>query len=91
MAIQRVSPFCFRAALGLAAILLSGSHAFAVVVPLDLPPDVTQYQLIFLTHDTIQATRTDIDYYNSFVGAQALLNDSLPSGLTGASSVRRPM
>ena len=81
MAMQRLSPFCFGAALGLAAILLCGSHASAVVVPLDLPADVTQYQLLFLTHDTTQAISTDINCYNNFVAQEAALSDSLPSGL----------
>jgi hypothetical protein len=42
----------------------------------------SQYQLLFVTADTIQATSSNIDDYNSFVTQEAGLNHSLPSDVT---------
>jgi len=84
MTIQRVFLSCVI--FGWAAILLlSASLAPAdvitpadVVTP-DLPPG-SPYQLIFLTHETTQASRTDIGYYNDFVTDEAQLGVSQPNG-----------
>ena len=40
------------------------------------------YQLIFITADTIAATSTDINTYNTFVQQEAAMDPSLPQGVT---------
>jgi hypothetical protein len=80
MAIQRVS--FVSATLALAAVFfLSAAQAPAGVIP---PPDLpagSQYQVIFLTHDTMAAIDTGIGSYNQFVSDEASTAGSiLPVG-----------
>lgn len=80
MAIRHV--FLFRALMGIsAAIVLSGAYASAGTIFSDLPPGST-YQLIFLTHDTMQANSDNINDYNSFVTQEAAMSSALPADAT---------
>jgi hypothetical protein len=62
-------------------ILVCVSPAPADVVPPNLSPG-SEYQIIFLTHDTTTATSGDIGYYNNFVAQEAAMSSSLPAGVT---------
>ena len=52
----------------------------AQFVPPNLPIG-SQYQLIFVTNDLIEATSGNIADYNAFVTAEAALNPALPQGV----------
>ena len=59
----------------------SSTGVVAAIIPPNLPPG-SQYQLIFVTAGTRDATSGTISGYNTFVAAQAALNPSLPRGVT---------
>ncbi len=59
-------------------LLLLANTASAAFIPPNLPPG-SQYQLIFVTADTRDATSSDIADYNAFVTQQAAMNPLLPA------------
>ena len=74
-----------------APFALSATQLMAgVIPPIGLVPG-SQYQLIFVTADTRDATSSNIADYNAFVSAEAALNPSLPSGVTWMPSQTRPV
>ena len=65
-----------------ATLLASASNAWSQVVLPNLPPG-SQYQLVFVTADTTEATSGYENYYNGFVQTEASsLNAMLPHGVT---------
>jgi hypothetical protein len=72
--IHRFTALIFAA---IAAVALSATHLMATTLP-SLPPG-SQYQIVFVTADTTLATNSDIEYYNSFVTAEANSNSILAS------------
>jgi hypothetical protein len=60
--------------------LASGRLKATVIPPSGLAPG-SQYQLIFVTADTRDASSSDIADYNAFVAAEAALNPALPNGV----------
>jgi hypothetical protein len=64
------------ASAGLACLLGLPGIARADFIP---PAGVTEYRLIFVTADTINATSSNIADYNSFATSEAALNPNLPS------------
>ena len=59
--------------------LFHSGRASTIVLP-DLPPG-SQYQILFVTAATTEATSSDINYYNGFVSTQAApINAWLPAG-----------
>jgi hypothetical protein len=60
---------------------LSVTQVFAEVILPSLPAG-SQYQLVFVTAGTRDATSSNISDYNAFVTQQAALGTSLPSGAT---------
>jgi hypothetical protein len=81
MAIQRVSLVCVTVVLA-AVVFLSASQASAAVIPPANLPAGSQYQVIFLTHDTMPATSSSISDYNNFVTAEASMSSILPTNTT---------
>ncbi|HEV3138334.1 MAG TPA: hypothetical protein VGZ26_10530 [Pirellulales bacterium] len=62
-----------------AAVALSATQLVATVIPpIGLAPG-SQYQLIFVTNDSIQGVDSNIADYNTFVSSEAALG--IPSGL----------
>lgn len=61
-----------------AGFTLPSAQLMATVIPPNLPPG-SQYQLIFVTADSRDATSSDIADYNAFVTNEAALNPLLPS------------
>ena len=73
-----------------AALAVPATHLMAdIIPPIGLAPG-SQYQLIFLTKDTHDATSSDISVYNSFVTAEAAQNPLLPSGVTWTAVASTP-
>src|SRR4051794_37951477 len=69
---------CFAGAVIFAA---ASNQNAAIVPPVGLPIG-SQYQLVFVTRGTLDATSLSISQYNTFVNEQASLNAFLPSGVT---------
>ncbi len=75
------------------AVALCGESTAAVIPPVGLTPG-QQYQLMFVTFGTTDATHADIDYYNTFVNTVdisfAVANFGLPAGVTWHAVVSTP-
>jgi hypothetical protein len=80
---QMIGKTMVRGLMAALAVTMLGAAAMADFIPPNLPPGVTQYELVFVTSGSDTATSPYLADYDTFVTAQAQQQNSiLPQGVT---------